>query len=138
MLLEVHEKKILQKAYFEPFHKKKLNDNFPLYQSSHCSDSIRLEILPFEKQKIEVYFSAEGCQLSVASASLMCESVNHKTVEECLTLISQVRNCIKKGEKICFNQKLSYLNLFFQKPHRSYCTWLAWESLEKELYKFLH
>jgi nitrogen fixation NifU-like protein len=97
-----------------------------------CGDRISLQMLLEDGKVKQAKFKGEGCSISIASASMMTEAVQGKTLEEALTLADKFSS-LMKGEPAQFDdyediEALSGVNKF---PARIKCATLAWNALRK-------
>ncbi len=84
-----------------------------------CGDRIHLE-LEIENDRIQqAWFEGEGCCISQASASMLCEQVEGKTVEEAKAFSAQ-----------------DMLHLFGARltPNRQKCCLLSWRVLQQAMH----
>jgi nitrogen fixation NifU-like protein len=98
-----------------------------------CGDSLTL-YLKVEDQKISaISFNGSGCAISMASASLMSEVLQGKTIAEAETLF-QIFHQLLTGEISCPDQikqlaKLAVFSGVKAYPTRVKCATLAWHTL---------
>jgi nitrogen fixation NifU-like protein len=126
---------LLKKEYLEPFHKEPMNPKRETYQLSDCSDVLQIRPEVSNEGKLSLYFSGEGCQLSLSSASLMCRLLEGFTPQDAQQQIQRVKTSLFQGSPMEMTEELSFLSVFYTKPNRRNCVALAWEGLEKELLK---
>ena len=108
--------------YEDPFHRGNLEhpshaheDNNPL-----CGDVIRIELQLSEDGKIEdLYFSGDGCVISQASASMLLEKIEGKTVQEAMQFSAE-----------------EMLDLYGPRltPNRQKCCLLSWRVLQTAIH----
>ena len=88
---ELYQEHILD--HFEcPYHKGRLehptlkhSDKNPL-----CGDVVELQLKVDDQNKItEAYFEGQGCAISQAAASMLCEQIEGKTLEEVRNMNAQ-------------------------------------------------
>ncbi len=105
-----------------------------------CGDKLIL-FLKLENNCIkDISFKGEGCAISMASASLMTESLKNKKIEEGLDLFEQVHEMLlgKNSENLELEQleklgKLKVLAGVSAYPARVKCASLAWQCLKAGL-----
>jgi nitrogen fixation NifU-like protein len=100
-----------------------------------CGDKISLQ-LQIEDDKVkDARFLGEGCSISMASASMMTDSVKGKSLDEALKLAESFSG-LMKGEAAEFEyediEALSGVNKF---PARIKCATLGWNALRKGIEK---
>lgn len=90
-----------------------------------CGDFLRIDLKmhdrsgKYDKQRVaDVAFSGEGCAISIASASILTQSIKGKTVAELLTISP--------------DDIVNMLNTILT-PIRLKCAFLSWEVLKKAL-----
>jgi nitrogen fixation NifU-like protein len=102
-----------------------------------CGDDIRLHLRVEDGRILAVRFESEGCALSKASASMMTDVIDGRTVEEAHAAADQVRTYLMgKGELT--DEALEDFEAFAgvrQLPTRVKCVALAWVALEEALGK---
>lgn len=102
-----------------------------------CGDEFEIFML-IEKGKISsVKFQGKGCSISMASSSMMCESIEGKTVEEAKELISKFKVKILE-DKVSepFDDEYSDLDSIMgvkKYPVRVKCAVLPWNTLERAI-----
>ncbi len=107
-----------------------------------CGDQIKLSIWLDEQDTIrEIKFSGQGCAISIASASIMTETVKGKTAKEAQeianTIISTMRG---EGNPDVLEEygDLIALKGVIQFPARVKCATLAWHALQEALQQAEH
>ena len=88
--------------------------------NSACGDIIRMELKIKSDKLIDVAFSGEGCAISIASASYLCEMIAGNKLKD-----------VKKVTKEILLEKLK----FPLSPTRLKCAWLSFEVLQKAIAK---
>ena len=100
----------------------------------YCGDTVVLT-LALEAGRIkDIKFEGSGCALCLASADLMADAVQGKSLEEALTIVQQFRQMMR-GEAT-FPQELRKLNVLqgvARYPVRVKCALLAWHALKAGL-----
>lgn len=85
-----------------------------------CGDRVRLELQIDPAGRLnEIYFDGRGCRISQASASMLAEELEHKTVEE-------VRNFSANDMLQLFGARLT--------PNRQKCCLLPWRVLQTAIF----
>lgn len=101
-----------------------------------CGDRIQLQLKVEEGKISDVKFSGEGCSISLASASMMTETIKGRTVEEALELvdifIGMMLGKDYDDEKYDLGD-IEALQGVQKFPARIKCATLAWKALEKGL-----
>jgi len=89
-----------------------------------------------EKKVEDLTFEGSGCAISIASTSIMTESVKGKSVEGAKKIVIDFLNMIKNTSKINSNDlnedqktKIMSLSGVKQFPMRVKCATLAWHTL---------
>ena len=118
---EIYQEHILD-HYEDPFHRGHLpnathahEDNNPL-----CGDVVRIELELGDDGKIrDAYFSGNGCVISQASASMLLEKMQGKTVEEAKQFSA--------GDMLkLYGPRLT--------PNRQKCCLLSWKVLQSAVH----
>ena len=115
-----------------------LNADYLSTQENHfCGDEITLGInitsaSDLASTKIALLeFSGECCAICRASASIMCQSLEQKTLTEVKRTIGQFNDALQN--QIDFPSELSALSLIKQYPVRAQCARLPWQALQNIL-----
>lgn len=106
-----------------------------------CGDEVHLYIVYSSKEDMieEIGFSAKGCMICQASASLLCQAIKGKMITEVSEIVGKVYQIFdkesKNGEVVEINRQNEYLALLDVRkyPGRKKCALLAWKTLEKLL-----
>jgi nitrogen fixation NifU-like protein len=122
---EIYQEHVLD-HYESPYHRGQCpaathahEDDNPL-----CGDSVRIELKIEPTGRIgEVYFDGEGCCISQASASMLMEHIDGKTVEE-------VKRLNADDMLALFGPRLT--------PNRQKCCLLPWRVLQAAIYSPIH
>lgn len=95
-----------------------------------CGDKIALHVLEDNGVINDIRFEGCGCAISMASASLMTESIKGKTLAECNALFSEFHLLVTTGiaDKKTLG-KLAVLGGVHEFPARVKCASLAWHTL---------
>ena len=102
-----------------------------------CGDKVHVYLkLDSEKKVKGLTFEGEGCAISLASASIMTESVKGKSINETKDIMTAFLNMIKNTSEIQSNyldedQKIKLMSLSGVKqfPMRVKCATLSWHTL---------
>ncbi len=128
---------ILMDHYKHPRNRAALRDDEVLADEENplCGDQIRLSVRVEDGCIKEARFDGKGCAISQASASMMTEALNGKTVEEARALIGQFI-CAMRGERE-FDDDLpddvQALHGVRKYPIRVKCATMSWRGMEKAL-----
>ena len=103
-----------------------------------CGDKLNLYLTTKDGLITDVSFDGSGCAISVASASLMTDSLKGKTIEEAEQLFENFHDLIMKEEKPDQEQmqslgKLVALAGVKEYPARVKCATLCWHTLHSAL-----
>ncbi|WP_372368450.1 Fe-S cluster assembly sulfur transfer protein SufU [Candidatus Uabimicrobium sp. HlEnr_7] len=101
-----------------------------------CGDEIDLEIIVDNGKIEQVKFHGQGCVLSQASASMMTEMIQGKSITEIMNIADNFRYFITgKGEVNIDLEDLEIFEGVKQFPLRVKCACLAWSALREILQK---
>ncbi len=108
-----------------------------VHENPNCGDSLKLEVGIDDEGKISgVIIDVHGCAISVASASMMTEYLEGKTVEEARSDADRFVKAMR-GEDgdITFDSwgDLAALSGVIHFPLRVKCATLAWHAVKEEL-----
>ncbi|KOR36886.1 MULTISPECIES: Fe-S cluster assembly sulfur transfer protein SufU [Planktothricoides] len=101
-----------------------------------CGDTIEITVqLNQAGDRIEdVKFEGEGCAISMASADLMAEALQGKTISEALEMVKRFQGMMKgEGEFPKEHRKLNVMQGVAQFPVRIKCANLSWHALKAAL-----
>lgn len=100
-----------------------------------CGDKLTVYVKCDQGRIGEVSFLGSGCAISQASASLMTEALQGKTVEQAHTLFHQFHDMLTKDDDTHIEtlKKLAVLAGVRAYPARVKCATLAWHTLESAL-----
>ncbi len=101
-----------------------------------CGDKVQVFLKLNKQKKIEdISFEGEGCAISIASASIMTETIKDKEFNVAKKIIEDFLNMLKEGSKLNTNslsedQKTTMMSLSGVKqfPMRVKCATLAWHT----------
>ena len=104
-----------------------------------CGDQIKLSLWVDENKTIQdIKFSGQGCAISIASASIMTETVRGKTTGEAKEIADTIITTMRgEGDPDVLDEygDLIALKGVIQFPARVKCATLAWHALEEALQK---
>jgi len=104
-----------------------------------CGDKLFVYIKTDENQMItDISFEGEGCAISMASASIMTETLKNKPIKEADKFFSRFHNMLlkKPSEHINEEENLGKLKVFAgisQFPSRIKCASLCWHTMNAAL-----
>ena len=104
-----------------------------------CGDRLHLYLkLDNEDRISDMKFDGSGCAISVASASLMTDSLKGKTIEEANTVFDRFHNLITRQGPVAEEEtaqlgKLAALLGVRDYPTRVKCATLCWQTLKSAL-----
>jgi len=103
-----------------------------------CGDKLNLYLTTKDDLITDVSFDGSGCAISVASASLMTDSLKGKTTEEAEQLFERFHNLIMEEETPDQEQiqslgKLAALAGVKEYPARVKCATLCWHTLHSAI-----
>jgi len=106
-----------------------------------CGDKVHVYLKLDNGKKVEsLTFEGEGCAISLASASIMTESVKGKSFEEAKEIMDAFLDMIKNTSEIQSNHlgedektKLMSLSGVKQFPMRVKCATLSWHTLNSAI-----
>ena len=103
-----------------------------------CGDKLNLYLKTEDDVITDVSFDGSGCAISVASASLMTDSLKGKTIKEAEQLFENFHDLIMKEENPGEEQmqslgKLAALAGVKQYPARVKCATLCWHTLRSAM-----
>ena len=102
-----------------------------------CGDKVHVYLKLDNVKKVEgLTFEGEGCAISLASASIMTELINGKSINDAKDIMNAFLNMIKNTSEIQSNHldedqktKLMSLSGVKQFPMRVKCATLSWHTL---------
>jgi nitrogen fixation NifU-like protein len=136
-LRDLYQQVILER-YKKPRYRGK-TEPIDRYQKGHnpsCGDTIELTVhLNSAGDRIEdVRFEGAGCAIAMASADLMAEAMQGKTVEQALQMVQRFQNMMHgKDEFPTELRKLNVMQGVSQFPVRIKCATLTWHTLKAAL-----
>jgi nitrogen fixation NifU-like protein len=100
-----------------------------------CGDELTLDLQVEENLIRDVHVSCKGCAISVASASMLAETIKGKSLSEVQTLLIEVTKMLK-GEQSALpddHGDLDVLSGVQKFPVRIKCALLSWMTLAEAL-----
>ena len=102
----------------------------------HCGDKVHVYLKLDNNKKVEdISFEGEGCAISMASASIMTETIKGKEFNVAKKILEHFLNMLKEGSKLGINslsedQNTTMMSLSGVKrfPMRVKCATLAWHT----------
>jgi len=101
-----------------------------------CGDRVTVQLRVKDDRVEGISFQGSGCAISTASASLMTEALQGKTVEEAHALFKGFHDLVVRGARGSDGEDLGKLAVFTgvrEFPIRVKCATLAWHTLEAAL-----
>ena len=101
-----------------------------------CGDKLTLFVKLKGDRIDDVSFQGSGCAISVASASLLTESVKGKTIDEAESLFSTMHSLLTEDDAVADPGeigKLAALSGVREFPARVKCASLCWHTLDAAL-----
>jgi nitrogen fixation NifU-like protein len=99
-----------------------------------CGDEITLQLRVADGRIEAVRFQSEGCSISQASASMMSELLEGRTVEESRVLLARFTELVHGREDAARDRSLGDLRALAgvaKFPVRVKCALLAWDALQE-------
>ncbi|MDY0064551.1 MAG: SUF system NifU family Fe-S cluster assembly protein [Bacilli bacterium] len=100
-----------------------------------CGDDITMEAKIEDGVVKEVHHDGSGCSICCASASVLCELMHDKNIEQARDLLADYYHLIR-GEKVLQEELLEEAMAFqgiSQFPARIKCATIAWKAFEELL-----
>ncbi len=94
-----------------------------------CGDRVQVFIRRTDDAISEASFEARGCEISLASADLMCEAVAGQALERVRSLAGEVEAMARTGQCDTCGQELRALAAVHEFPSRVKCVTLPWRAL---------
>jgi len=119
-------------------------DNFNRQAKGHnplCGDKVHIYLKLNKDQEVDdISFEGEGCAISLASASILTETIKGKNFNNSKKIIKNFLNMVKNESKIAINnltedQQTTIMSLSGVKkfPMRVKCATMAWHTLTSAL-----
>ena len=118
---EIYQEHILD-HYEDPFHRGSLPTATHAHRDKNplCGDVVKIELQLGNDDRIEdIYFDGEGCVISQASASMLAELMQGKSIED-------VKKFAAKDMLDLYGPRLT--------PNRQKCCLLSWKVLQTAIY----
>ena len=99
-----------------------------------CGDEVELELLVEDGVIKDIGVKGQGCSISTASASMMADAVDGKTLEQVEGLIENFKAMLVDGAEPNFPDELDELEALQgvkRFPVRVKCATLSWNTLEQ-------
>ena len=121
-------------------------DNFNRQAKGHnplCGDKVHIYLKLNKDQEVDdISFEGEGCAISLASASILTETIKGKNFNNSKKIIKNFLNMVKNESKIAINnltedQQTTIMSLSGVKqfPMRVKCATMAWHTLTAAMEK---
>ncbi len=133
-------RRVIMDHYQRPRNRGELKDGAVNVELNNptCGDRISLQMRVEDGIIGDAKFLGEGCSISLASASMMTESVKGLPVDEALHLVDLFSQMMQ-GEEIDLDEfpleDIEALSGVAKFPARIKCATLAWKALEKGIKK---
>jgi nitrogen fixation NifU-like protein len=99
-----------------------------------CGDKLIVYVIEQNNRVVDIRFEGEGCAISMASASLMTETIKGKSLDEIKILFSSFHQLVTEGNASCEDMgKLAVFAGVAEFPIRVKCATLAWHTLNAAL-----
>lgn len=105
------------------------------YKNPTCGDVMTLFLTIEDDILKDVTFLGEGCSISMASASMMTELLNNKSLSEAFTLRQAMECLIRDGvesKELDLGDSLSLKGVHRLKARHN-CALMSWQALDKAL-----
>jgi nitrogen fixation NifU-like protein len=101
-----------------------------------CGDQVKV-MLKVDRERVgEIKFTARGCALSIASASMMTELLRNKSLQEAKSITENIMQIFQQKqppEQLAQYGEFAALKGVFEYPVRIKCVLLCWHALEDAL-----
>ena len=89
-------REIIMDHYSNPRHKKEVDSSYLSVHmdSASCIDDIYVQMKVEDNIIKEIYWHGEGCAISTASTSIMCDLVESKTISAAKKIIENFNNML--------------------------------------------
>ena len=99
-----------------------------------CGDQVTMTLTVSDGKITNIKFDGHGCAISMASASLLCDAVKGKTVDEAMAVFEHMHLAFTSDQDIDESYgKLTALSNVKEFPMRVKCATLAWHTLHAAL-----
>lgn len=131
-------REILLDHYRHPRHRGAVDDATAIAHGHNplCGDEVDVSVRVDGDHLAKVAFDGQGCSISMASASMMAEEVEGKSLEEVRELIARSRAMLVEGREISELGDLGDMEALSgvrRYPARVKCAMLPWKTLESGL-----
>ena len=130
---------IILDHYRDPHNSASLDakSDLKVHENPTCGDSIRIDVTVNDEGRVAgVVFDAQGCAISVASASMMSELLKGLSVDEAKNRVDTFLSIMRgdtSGEELDSWGDLAALKGITQFPLRVKCATLSWHALKEQL-----
>lgn len=98
-----------------------------------CGDELTIYLHEKDGVIEDVRFKGTGCAISVASASLMTESIKGKSTQQVKEMFEQFHQLVTEGKEVADLGKLACFAGVAEFPARVKCASLAWHTVRAAL-----
>ncbi|HDQ13918.1 MAG TPA: SUF system NifU family Fe-S cluster assembly protein [Sediminispirochaeta sp.] len=101
-----------------------------------CGDTITVYTQMDGDKISKISYTGHGCSISMASSSMMCESLEGCTIDEAIERIGRFKKMLLTDEEVEFSDDLSDLEAMTgvkKYPVRIKCALLVWNTVEQQL-----
>jgi len=139
------EREILQDIVLDHFRDPRLKaqlseteEGVSTIRNPNCGDIVMLKITRNAGDALEWVQNAQGCAASVASASILCEHLNHLNRADAVSVVHRFLQVLESEEiegnnEISADIELQALLYFRSVPARKLCVSLAWTAAKNAL-----
>lgn len=128
---------VLLDHYRLPRHKGRLTEPTVVAEGVNplCGDQLTLDLKFDGDRLVDIAFAGSGCAISMASASMLTDSLKGKSLDEIREWVTRVREFLKDGaEPADFDLgDICALSGIAQLPVRVKCAALPWTTIEQGL-----
>ncbi|WP_167629315.1 Fe-S cluster assembly sulfur transfer protein SufU [Listeria valentina] len=132
-------RQVIMDHYKNPRNKGELPDSNVTVDMNNptCGDEIHLHLKIEGDKIVEAKFTGSGCSISMASASMMTESVIGHTEKEALLMSQRFSEMVQghEHEPVDENGDVEALSGVAKFPARIKCATLSWKAMEKAIYE---
>ena len=127
---EIYQEHILD-HYEDPYHRGHIEHPTHHHQDDNplCGDVVVVTLAVDGDTIKEVKFDGEGCAISTASADLMADAIQGKTIEEARELFREFHACVTGDASSEGLGKLAVFEGVREFPLRVKCVTLVWHTL---------
>lgn len=95
-----------------------------------CGDKVTVELRLSEETIVDYAFTAEGCAISIASASILGDLIQNGTVRDATDCSRALRQLIESDHETDVSPDLKILADVGRWPGRKNCVLLAWQAMD--------